>query len=255
MLSFGQDMLLVALIVVSSLGLLALVYRFWALSWRATHNDIIGWQLSVLGTVYAVILGFMLYTVWSNFGIAEVNADAEAGALMNVYRLADAIPQPQSTQLHQAAKDYINIVINDDWPTMAAGPVRHLKSHDATQRMWDILLSVQNTNPAQATAVDHAMSELSDMSTHRRIREVESGGKLPGVLWFVLVAGAMLTIGSSCLFACTRVQLHAMQVFAFSLLVALVLIAIADIDRPFQGAVHVSDDAFVRARGYIVEFR
>ena len=32
---------------------------------RRTYNDIIGWQVSVLGTTYAVILGFMLYTVWS----------------------------------------------------------------------------------------------------------------------------------------------------------------------------------------------
>jgi hypothetical protein len=39
-----------------------------------------------------------------------------------------------------------------------------------------------------------------------------------------------------------------MQVFAFSLLISLVLVAIADIDRPFQGAVHVSSYAFEQAR-------
>jgi succinate-acetate transporter protein len=41
--------------------------------------------------------------------------------------------------------------------------------------------------------------------------------------------------------------LHGVQVVFFSLLVALVLLAIADINRPFRGAVHVADDAFVRA--------
>jgi hypothetical protein len=39
-----------------------------------------------------------------------------------------------------------------------------------------------------------------------------------------------------------------MQVFSFSLLIALVLVAIADINRPFQGSVHVSDAAFHRAQ-------
>ena len=32
------------------------------------------------------------------------------------------------------------------------------------------------------------------------------------------------------------------------LLIALALVAVADIDRPFQGSVHVSDYAFRRAR-------
>ena len=54
----------------------------------SAHNDLIGWQLSVLGTTYAVIVGFMLYTVWINFGAADLNADAEANSLVNVYRLS-----------------------------------------------------------------------------------------------------------------------------------------------------------------------
>ena len=36
---------------------------------------LMGWQLSVLGTTYAVILGFMLYTVWTDLGVANLNVD------------------------------------------------------------------------------------------------------------------------------------------------------------------------------------
>lgn len=39
-----------------------------------------------------------------------------------------------------------------------------------------------------------------------------------------------------------------LQISALSLLIALVLVAIADIDRPFQGSVHVNDMAFRRAQ-------
>jgi hypothetical protein len=42
--------------------------------------------------------------------------------------------------------------------------------------------------------------------------------------------------------------LHFIQVSAFSLLIGLVLVAIADINRPFQGSVHVSEFAFRRAQ-------
>jgi hypothetical protein len=42
-------------------------------------------------------------------------------------------------------------------------------------------------------------------------------------------------------------RLHALQVFSFSMLISLSLVAIADIHRPFQGVVHVRSFPFVRA--------
>ena len=47
---------------------------------------------------------------------------------------------------------------------------------------------------------------------------------------------------------CLNGVLHVIQVGAFTLLISLVLVAIADINRPFQGSVHVSDNAFRRAQ-------
>ncbi len=66
--------------------------RIWPQEKRREHNDQIGWQLTALGTTYAVILGFMLYAVWSTFQAADLNADLEADTLVNVYRLAAGLP-------------------------------------------------------------------------------------------------------------------------------------------------------------------
>jgi hypothetical protein len=57
-----------------------------------------------------------------------------------------------------------------------------------------------------------------------------------------------VTIASSSMFGSANTSLHALQVFVFSLLIVLALVAVADIDRPFQGSVHVSDFAFRRAQ-------
>jgi len=50
------------------------------------------------------------------------------------------------------------------------------------------------------------------------------------------------------MFGAANGPLHVIQVSAFALLISLVLVAIADINRPFQGSVHVSDYAFRRAQ-------
>jgi hypothetical protein len=50
------------------------------------------------------------------------------------------------------------------------------------------------------------------------------------------------------MFGIDNFMLHAVQVVSLTLLLALILVAIADIDRPFQGVVHVHPRGFERAR-------
>jgi hypothetical protein len=50
------------------------------------------------------------------------------------------------------------------------------------------------------------------------------------------------------MFGIDNFGLHCLQVVSLALLISLILIAIADIDRPFQGVVHVSSRGFERAR-------
>jgi hypothetical protein len=248
MLNTTQDVFIVIVIVIASIIFKVLVNRLWTTEKRRSHNDLIGWQLSILGTTYAVIVGFMLYAVWSNFGLAEVNADSEANALVNVYRLADGLPAPQRDEVKETARMYADAVVNMDWPQMARADEGTLASHELDQKMWQILMSVKAASPTELTAEDHALYELSSMAEHRRIRQLQSISRLPGVLWFVLIMGGAVTVMSSCMFGAESSWLHGMQVIAFSLLLALVLVAIADIDRPFQGSVHVNDTAFRRAQ-------
>jgi hypothetical protein len=248
MLNTWQDVVLVILIVAVSLFFMLVLNRLWPPARRKPHNDLIGWQLNILGTTYAVIMGFMLYTVWTNFGLADVNADSEASSLVNVYRLAEGLPEEQRNELRQTTRAYADVIVEKDWPAMTNDQTMSVESEQLKQRMWHILMSVKAASPEQLTAEDHALYELSTMAEHRRLRQLQNISRLPTVLWFVLIVGGAVTIMSTCMFSAESVSLHILQVVAFSFLVALVLAAIADIDRPFQGSVHVSDHAFRQAQ-------
>ena len=248
LLNTGENYVIVVLTVAASLLFMGGLNRLWPWDKRHAHNDLIGWQLSILGTTYAVILGFMLFTVWTDFGAAELNFDSdEANALANVYRLAAGLPDQQRTQLQTLARFYADTVINKDWPEMSAEIVPEA-SRKIDEDMWKELMSVKTASPTELLAEDHAISELSALTEHRRIRLLENAFRLPTVLWCVLIIGGAVTIASASMFGSANTSLHALQVFAFSLLVALVLVAIADIDRPFQGSVHVNDGPFRRAQ-------
>jgi hypothetical protein len=247
MLDTPQNFFIVIVALACSLFFMAAVNYYWPAEKRRAHNDLIGWQLSVLGTTYAVIVGFMLYTVWIDFGTADLNTDAEANSLVNVYRLADGLPAQQGERLKALARNYGDAVVDHEWGEMAMNAVP-TESREITRQMWSTLTASKGGSPTEITAEDHALYELSALAGYRRIRLVESAARLPSVLWCVLLIGGAVTVASTCMFGASNGALHVIQVSAFALLISLVLVAIADINRPFQGSVHVSDYAFRRAQ-------
>jgi hypothetical protein len=246
MLSLAENAGVVVLVVGLSVALFVVMDRVWAWDKRHQHNDVTGWQLGILGTTYAVILGFMLYAVWTDFDTATQNVEMEANSLTNLYRLADGLPDASRTEVQKLAREYAVKVIQDDWPEMERGGVPR-ESVGLASKMERALISVPEGSRSVGLSQDHAMTELSAMTACRRTRLLENALSLPTVLWFVLIVGGILTIVSSCMFGSQNRFLHGVQVVFFSLLIALVLLAIADINRPFRGTVHVGNDAFVRA--------
>jgi len=247
MMKVSQNIVVVSVTVLTALIVMAGLNRIWPREKRWGYNDLIGWQLSILGTTYAVILGFMLYAVWTSLGEADLNVNFEANAVVNVYRLAEGLPEPQRTQLRRLARNYVDAVIARDWPQMARGETPE-QSTAIDQEMWKIVLSIKAASPTEVNAQEHAMSELESLAQRRLTRIVQSKTRLPNVLWCVLLVGGGLTIISSCTFGSDSAKLQSLQVLCFSLLVSLSLVAIADIHRPFHGLIHVSNYAFQRAR-------
>jgi hypothetical protein len=246
MVSVGQNILVVMIAVIGSMLFQAGLNQIWQWEDRRMYNELIGWQLSVLGTTYAVILGFMLYTVWTAFGEADLNVDREANAVVDTYHLAKGLPEPQRTQLQTLARSYADAAITRDWPQMATGEVPE-ETGTINAEMWNTVISVRATSPTEITAQQYALTQLSALDQHRLTRVRQSTTSLPKVLWWVLLTGGALTIVSACMFGAENTKLQTLQVISFSLLVSLSLVAIADIHRPFHGLIHVRNDAFLRA--------
>jgi hypothetical protein len=252
MLSLLDDLLILVAVLIATFLLLLGFNRFWPIAHRSAQNELIGWQLSTLGTIYAVIMGFMLFTVWSNFSAAGLNVEMEASAARDLFRLAEAIPQPQRGQIEQQTRQYVRAVIEHDWPDMARGQTPET-SYRVNQTLWRTLLSVKETTPVQSIAQDHALTALAKLTEHRRTRLLQNVSSLPGLLWCVLLVGGTLAVVSITMFGATDVRLHAVQLLSLTTLITLIVLAIGDLDRPFQGWVKVSEYAFQRAEQTLTE--
>src|ERR1700683_4663267 len=139
MLDTSQNVFIVIISLACAFFFMAAMNYYWPAERRRVHNDLIGWQLSVLGTTYAVIVGFMLYTVWIDFGTADLNADAEANALVNLYRLSDGLVPQQGAKIKELGGAYGDAVVDQEWPEMARNTMP-AETREITRKMWLTLM-------------------------------------------------------------------------------------------------------------------
>ena len=90
--SVALSVVVVALGVVLALVGLHVVRRRFPHPVRQANNEVAGFIITMLGVVYGVILGFMVVVVWQQFEDAQSAAQREANGLVDVFRLALALP-------------------------------------------------------------------------------------------------------------------------------------------------------------------
>jgi hypothetical protein len=78
----------------------------------------------------------------------------------------------------------------------------------------------------------------------RRMRLDAVNTGLPGVMWTVVVMGAVISVGASFLFRVDDVRLHVMLVTLLAMFIGMVIFMTLALDRPFRGELGVRADPY-----------
>lgn len=116
--------------------------------------------------------------------------------------------------------------------------------NQTTSRLWKAVMAAGAANGTEQGSFNHALTDLTALTEHRRIRQLQSRAKLPAIFWAVLSIGGLMTIVYTCLFNVEDPRMHVLQVISVSFFISLVLVTIADIDGPFGGAVRIPSTSF-----------
>jgi hypothetical protein len=82
------------------------------------HHDVAGFLVAVIGVLYAVVLGFLVVTVWTAFDNAQQTADTEAGKVADAYGFAYGLPQPTRSRVQQLLARYALEVRDVEWTAL-----------------------------------------------------------------------------------------------------------------------------------------
>jgi Protein of unknown function (DUF4239) len=189
----------VCLAVVIAVARLLFVRRLASLNLREEYNAVAGFIYSGLAVAYAVVLGFVLITVWQRYEAASERVDQEGAALAEIYWLVNALPDSDRRQVQQLAKSYAQVVIDEEWPMMQDG-----KSSPYAWALVDQLRqSIQNREPntsAEQVLYDHELARVHDLADARRLRLFEANTHISTILWVILLSGGVITVSFTYLF-------------------------------------------------------
>jgi Protein of unknown function (DUF4239) len=240
--SWTDVLVFVAAMAVIALAL-RLVQRFVPHPHRERHNEVAGFIFAGVGVLYAVLLGFVVVSVWGNVGAAQQTTFNEADSLAGVYWISRSLPLPLGAQIEHETLDYATTVESSEWPLMA----RHQSSPAATQLVYEIRASVLSYQPAtlqQQVLYDHAVTDVENLASARRQRLDQVQDSVPPILWAALIAGAVVTVGFTFLFGMSSSLAHGLMVLALGAMVVASLILIKEMDYPFAGVTRVDPTAF-----------
>jgi hypothetical protein len=215
-----------------------------ALDTLRSNNEVAGFKFATVGVLYAVLLAFAVVVVWEKFSQAENEVASEAGAAATLYRLWEGTYPADREVLRGATSAYLTAVIDEEWPSMAAGhesPVVTL----ALNGLYGHLLADRPHDDFGTDLLSEALYQLDQLTQARRARIVMAGGAVPGLVWVVLFGGAVLTIGFTFFFGAENLKAQALMTGALALLVFAVMLVIVAIDRPFSGTVIVEPTALM----------
>jgi hypothetical protein len=243
--------MLANILIVIGCVLAALAFLFLVTSTSATHsrkesNDFTGAVVAVIGTTYAVLLAFMLSGVWNMFQQAQINEEQEANSLVNVFRLAEHLKYSNGAEIQGLCRTYAEQAVNHEWPSLAKDQ-RLQDGSNLIYQLWRAAGQSKVHNDTDSIVIYQLMEELREMTEFRRIRLTQAREKLPGILWAVLIVGGIITVTACCFFGVPNFRFHILQVVVLAFLISLVLVAIQDIDRPYQGVVKVAPEGFQAA--------
>ena len=202
-----------------------------------------------LGTMVGATLGLLAFVLAFTFGLAAARFDArrqalldEANAIGTTYLRAGMLPE-RGEQIRGLLRDYVGIrleAVQSDNVTEAIG-----RSEDIQQKMWTEAETVGQKNP-NSIVVGLFVQSLNQMIDLHAVR-MQAGlrSRIPGAIWLGLFAVAALSLATMGYHAGLSGTRRSLATLAVAVTFSVVIELIADLDRPQEGVLRVSQQALL----------
>jgi hypothetical protein len=210
-----------------------------------------------VGVMVAATLGLLAFLLAFTFGLAASRFDArrmivldEANAIGTTYLRAAMLPEHRD-EIRARLREYVDVRLE----AVRSGLVQQgaRRSEEIQGQLWARTVALGEKNPTSIVVglFIQSLNEVIDLHAKRLV--VAIGSRIPGIIWAGLYGVAILSLAGMGYQAGLAGTPRSVETLAVALSFSVVIWLIADLDRPGQGFLRVSQQAMQDLRGSMTE--
>jgi hypothetical protein len=127
---------------------------------------------------------------------------------------------------------------------MAARGEAHPHTQAVYERLWALTYHLDPRTANQGAFLTEFLARMNELGSARRLRILHSRVKANGILWLVLMIGAVPTVAYPLLFSNKHAWVQVAIMASITLIVMLGLLVTLYLQHPFSGAGGIAPEAF-----------
>jgi len=206
--------------------------------------DVIEYMTMMIGVVYAIVLGLAIAGVWEGLGGAQAETLQEAQALHEVSARVQVYPAPVRDLTRADINAYVSYVVHSEWPYMAEHGALTDRGAALLEKVRRDVSDHKPGSDIEGQSYQPIVDQVALADQARTARGQSAGATMPPVVWFGLIAGALVTVGLIFMLQIRRSARELLLAGLFSALIAFLLFLIWDFDSPFARGLSVTAGPF-----------
>lgn len=232
-------------------ALLAVEFGYRFANYRQRQSP--GEKESPVGGMVGATLGLLAFMLAFTFGLAGSRYEdrrqvvlSEANAIGTTYLRAAMLPEPMRTETQNLLREYVDVRLEAvQQPDKLQQGL--LRSEELQNKLWSQAVAVTEKDRSPITGLFIvSLNEVIDLHAERVMAGLRS--RVPGVIWVVLYGLAILAMVMMGYHAGLVHSSRSLAVIALVIGFSSVLYLIADLDRPVQGTLRVSQESMLDLR-------
>lgn len=201
---------------------------------------------SPVGETVAATLGLLAFT----FGMAASRFDSRRGVLLDeanaigtAYLRTGLLPEPQRTHSRTLLREYVDVRLEAVRPEKTEQAIS--RSERLHGRLWEHAEAVAEKNPGSVVVGLYIQSLNEVIDVHSKRVTLGLRSRIPASIWFALYFVTILAMAAMSYHGGLTGASRSLAVFALALTFSGVIVLIADLDRPQEGLLRVSQQAMI----------
>lgn len=238
---FGFFVILLT-VLMSVAGMLCVRWKV-SLPTLISYHEVAGYLLSVVGTLYAVLLGFVVVDAMQHMQDVRGLVSMEASGLANIYLVSEGLAEPKRSTIRKYCHQYAVDVIDDEWQTLRQGKYSQKTFHDVF-RLWKEIDTVDPKGERENNLHQQLLQEICQMTQNHRTRVISATRGVAPVLWLVLIVGGVFTVVFTYFFGVANLRVQTLMTVLVSTTLSLNVYLVWVFGHPMLTDLGVKPGAF-----------